>query len=257
MGRSRQLHRRFRLRLDHSDPDRADHRRLCPPSPPSAGLTARWGWYSALLGVQRWSSLPISLGKWFSRSNAWPDAVLDARTLTPTYEAAVWVRDQVPDPYRRIRSSHPRPEGPLPPRPCCTPIPRDAPPARPRTANRSCRRWRSPAAIWTMTHCTRNAGCSASGTSPTPRAVTALGLHALQHRGQEATGITSFDGVRFHSHRGMGLVGDNFGDARIIERLPGRIAIGHNRYATTGDTILRNVQPLIRRFRVRGLRRRP
>ena len=61
---------------------------------------------------------------------------------------------------------------------------------------------------------------------PDAAAVTALGLHALQHRGQEATGITSFDGKRFHSHRGMGLVGDNFGDARVIEQLPGRIAIG-------------------------------
>src|SRR6201985_3435096 len=83
-------------------------------------------------------------------------------------------------------------------------------------------------------------------------AVTALGLHALQHRGQEATGITSFDGARFHSHRGMGLVGDNFGEARVIERLPGRSAIGHNRYATTGGTILRNVQPLYADFEFGG-----
>jgi amidophosphoribosyltransferase len=83
-----------------------------------------------------------------------------------------------------------------------------------------------------------------------PHAV--LGLHALQHRGQEATGITTFDGTRFHSHRGMGLVGDNFGDARVIEKLPGRIAIGHNRYATTGDTILRNVQPLYADFEFGG-----
>ena len=52
----------------------------------------------------------------------------------------------------------------------------------------------------------------------------------------------------------MGLVGDNFGDARVIAGLPGRSAIGHNRYATTGDTMLRNVQPLYRRFRVRRLR---
>ncbi len=87
---------------------------------------------------------------------------------------------------------------------------------------------------------------------PDAAAVTALGLHALQHRGQEATGITSFDGTRFHSHRGMGLVGDNFGDARVIEKLPGSIAIGHNRYATTGDTILRNVQPLYADFEFGG-----
>src|SRR3954453_4263506 len=87
---------------------------------------------------------------------------------------------------------------------------------------------------------------------PSAAAVTALGLHALQHRGQEATGITTFDGTRFHSHRGMGLVGDNFGDARVIEKLPGRIAIGHNRYATTGDTVLRNVQPLYADFEFGG-----
>ena len=83
-------------------------------------------------------------------------------------------------------------------------------------------------------------------------ALTALGLHALQHRGQEATGIVSFDGNRFHNHRGLGLVGDNFSDARVIAALPGRNAIGHNRYATTGDTILRNVQPLYADFEFGG-----
>ncbi len=83
-------------------------------------------------------------------------------------------------------------------------------------------------------------------------AVTALGLHALQHRGQEATGIVSYDGARFHSHRGMGLVGDNFGDARVIASLPGPVAVGHNRYATTGDTVLRNVQPLYADFEFGG-----
>ncbi|MDE2516892.1 MAG: amidophosphoribosyltransferase [Rhodospirillales bacterium] len=87
---------------------------------------------------------------------------------------------------------------------------------------------------------------------PDAAAVTALGLHALQHRGQEATGIVSYDGARFHSHKGMGLVGDNFGDARVMAGLPGRIAIGHNRYATTGETILRNVQPLYADFEFGG-----
>ncbi len=83
-------------------------------------------------------------------------------------------------------------------------------------------------------------------------AVTALGLHALQHRGQEATGILSYDGKRFHIHRGLGLVGDNFGEAKVIAALPGASAIGHNRYATTGDTILRNVQPLFADFEFGG-----
>jgi amidophosphoribosyltransferase len=83
-------------------------------------------------------------------------------------------------------------------------------------------------------------------------AVVALGLHALQHRGQEATGIVSFDGERYHSQRGMGLVGDNFGDARVIASLGGARAVGHTRYATTGDTILRNVQPLYADFEFGG-----
>jgi amidophosphoribosyltransferase len=87
---------------------------------------------------------------------------------------------------------------------------------------------------------------------PDAAAVTALGLHALQHRGQEATGIVTFDGKRFHSHKGMGLVGDNFGDARVIASLPGNSAIGHNRYATTGATVLRNVQPLYADFEFGG-----
>src|SRR6202051_4878068 len=87
---------------------------------------------------------------------------------------------------------------------------------------------------------------------PDAAAVTALGLHALQHRGQESAGIVTFDGDKYHSHRGLGSVGDNFGDQKVIDRLPGRTAIGHNRYATTGDTILRNVQPLYADFEFGG-----
>src|SRR6201993_770200 len=83
-------------------------------------------------------------------------------------------------------------------------------------------------------------------------AITALGLHALQHRGQEATGIVTHDGVRFHSHKGLGLVGDNYSDAKIMASLPGLRAIGNNRYATTGETVLRNVQPLFAEFEFGG-----
>ncbi len=79
---------------------------------------------------------------------------------------------------------------------------------------------------------------------PDAAAITALGLHALQHRGQEAAGIVSFDGQRFHSERRLGLVGDHFSRTSTIEKLPGDTAIGHVRYSTTGETILRNVQPL-------------
>jgi amidophosphoribosyltransferase len=79
---------------------------------------------------------------------------------------------------------------------------------------------------------------------PDAAALTALGLHALQHRGQEAAGIVTFDGARFHSERRLGLVGDNFSKQSVIDGLPGLFAIGHTRYSTTGGTILRNVQPL-------------
>lgn len=79
---------------------------------------------------------------------------------------------------------------------------------------------------------------------PDAAAITALGLHALQHRGQEAAGVVSSDGHRFHSERRLGLVGDHFSKRSTIERLVGQAAIGHVRYSTTGETILRNVQPL-------------
>ena len=78
----------------------------------------------------------------------------------------------------------------------------------------------------------------------TASAVVALGLHALQHRGQEAAGITSWDGAHFHSHRAMGHVAGNFDRDDVIRGLPGRVACGHVRYSTTGETALRNVQPL-------------
>ena len=75
-------------------------------------------------------------------------------------------------------------------------------------------------------------------------ALVALGLHALQHRGQEAAGITSFDGHAFHSHRAMGHVAGNFDRDEIIRALAGDTACGHVRYSTTGETAIRNVQPL-------------
>jgi amidophosphoribosyltransferase len=78
----------------------------------------------------------------------------------------------------------------------------------------------------------------------TAAAVAALGLHALQHRGQEAAGITTYDGAGFHSHRAMGHVAGNFDKDEIIRALAGRSAIGHVRYSTTGASALRNVQPL-------------
>ena len=73
--------------------------------------------------------------------------------------------------------------------------------------------------------------------------LTALGLHALQHRGQEGCGIVSFDGEKYHSEKKFGLVGDNFNKPDILKSLPGNFSIGHNRYSTTGETTLRNIQP--------------
>ena len=73
--------------------------------------------------------------------------------------------------------------------------------------------------------------------------LTALGLHALQHRGQEGCGIVSYDGKKYHSEKRFGLVGDNFNKEKVLRNLPGNYAIGHNRYSTTGGTTLRNIQP--------------
>ena len=71
----------------------------------------------------------------------------------------------------------------------------------------------------------------------------ALGLHALQHRGQEGCGIVSYDGKNYHAKKKFGLFGDNFNKEDVLSKLPGNYAIGHNRYSTTGGTTLRNVQP--------------
>jgi amidophosphoribosyltransferase len=78
---------------------------------------------------------------------------------------------------------------------------------------------------------------------PEAAALTALGLHALQHRGQEGCGIVTYNGTGFNQERRLGLVGDNLNSADVIRRLEGAIAIGHNRYSTTGGDLLRNVQP--------------
>jgi amidophosphoribosyltransferase len=88
---------------------------------------------------------------------------------------------------------------------------------------------------------------------PDAAALTALGLHALQHRGQEAAGIVSFNEGRFHSERRLGLVGDHFTSEKTIERLKGQVALGHVRYSTTGETILRNVQPLFAELAAGGI----
>jgi len=75
-------------------------------------------------------------------------------------------------------------------------------------------------------------------------AVAALGLHALQHRGQEACGIATFDGRRFYTERHVGKVGDAFTGQDLVDRLPGRSAIGHTRYSTSGGSAMRNIQPM-------------
>ncbi|MBL8553336.1 MAG: amidophosphoribosyltransferase [Phenylobacterium sp.] len=97
--------------------------------------------------------------------------------------------------------------------------------------------------------------CGVFGVHDTAEAsgITALGLHALQHRGQEACGIASFDGQRFHTERHMGYVGDAFGGGDLEKRLPGRGAIGHTRYSTAGGSFLRNVQPMFADLEAGGL----
>ena len=84
-------------------------------------------------------------------------------------------------------------------------------------------------------------------------ALVALGLHALQHRGQEGCGIVSYDGKNYHSEKRQGLVGDHFTKSDVIKKLPGRSSIGHNRYSTTGETSLRNIQPFFADLHMGGL----
>jgi len=74
-------------------------------------------------------------------------------------------------------------------------------------------------------------------------ALTALGLHALQHRGQEGCGVVTFDGKKFHAEKRIGLVGDNFTKDEVLKNLPGNYSIGHNRYSTAGNNLIKNVQP--------------
>ena len=84
-------------------------------------------------------------------------------------------------------------------------------------------------------------------------ALTALGLHALQHRGQEGCGIVTFDGKNFYSEKKLGLVGDNFTKGKILEKLPGNCAIGHNRYSTAGNNLIKNVQPFFADLHTGGI----
>src|SRR5438270_12890665 len=71
-----------------------------------------------------------------------------------------------------------------------------------------------------------------------------LGLHALQHRGQESAGIVTSDGMALHMHKSMGLVADIFG-GEALDKLRGTLAIGHTRYSTAGDSALLNAQPIM------------
>ncbi len=81
----------------------------------------------------------------------------------------------------------------------------------------------------------------------------ALGLHALQHRGQDSTGIVTSDNINFFAHRGMGQVSEVFSDKKIFDHLKGNISIGHNRYGTTGESALKNVQPLFSEINFGGI----
>ena len=97
--------------------------------------------------------------------------------------------------------------------------------------------------------------CGIFGISFNPQAasLTALGLHALQHRGQDSAGIVTSDKSNFFAHRGMGQVSDVFSDVNLFNTLKGEIAIGHNRYGTTGESALKNVQPLFSELNIGGI----
>ena len=84
-------------------------------------------------------------------------------------------------------------------------------------------------------------------------ALTALGLHALQHRGQEACGIVTSDGKNFYAERRIGLVGDNFTKGKVLDNLPGKSAIGHNRYSTSGNNLIKNIQPFFADLHTGGI----
>ena len=84
-------------------------------------------------------------------------------------------------------------------------------------------------------------------------ALTALGLHSLQHRGQEGCGILTTDKKRFYAERRLGLVGDNFTKGKVLEKLIGTNAIGHNRYSTAGNNLLKNVQPFYADLHLGGI----
>jgi amidophosphoribosyltransferase len=90
--------------------------------------------------------------------------------------------------------------------------------------------------------------------SDSAAALTALGLHALQHRGQEAAGIVSSDGEIFHADKALGKVADHFTSRAVIEKLPGRFAVGHVRYSTSGDKRQqRNIQPIFAEYSFGGM----
>ena len=84
-------------------------------------------------------------------------------------------------------------------------------------------------------------------------ALTALSLHALQHRGQEGCGIVTFNGKNFFAERRLGLVGDNFTKGKVLNNLPGTFAIGHNRYSTSGNNLIKNVQPFFANLHSGGI----
>ena len=83
--------------------------------------------------------------------------------------------------------------------------------------------------------------------------LTALGLHALQHRGQDAAGIVSYEKNNFFAHRGIGQVSEVFSNPNILKSLKGSFSIGHNRYGTTGESALKNVQPLFSELNTGGV----
>ncbi len=198
-----------------------------------------------------------------------PDMVADAKSFPPLLSAGVLARSISCRPTSKRRSRTSSTSRRRPTRPTARTIrrrARPAPPGRGAPCRALLQRRRvspRPQRETTMTGIdplglegdTLREECGVFGILGHPEAatLTALGLHALQHRGQEAAGIVSFDGRQFHSERQLGLVGDHFTDPAVVKRLPGNMAMGHVRYSTTGETILRNVQPLFAELAVGGI----
>ena len=240
----------------------------------SAALTARWVWYSASRGVPRCWSSPISSLGWWSRSIAGRMSCCRPARCRWSTRAPPGSCEQIAGrPHGRSSTRRPRVERPRPMH-LLHATPQGRATGKPPVRNQESTHGTNVAAHRCLARPPVDSPTPSRTTFPRPSddklheecgvfgvwnvpdaaAVTALGLHALQHRGQEATGIVTYDGKHFHSHRGLGLVGDNFSDPRVMA-----VAARHHRHRPQPLCHHRRHHPAqrpaaVRRFRVRRLR---